>query len=103
MRVAPAHSGETVSKSGDYAQECASHTCISLHKMSKCTFQAFMTASPTLVRCGMSLSFMPSRHRRSKSWNSWLSTTLMDWGTMFMSDMLFQDRLTHLIVCYYPL
>src|SRR6266481_3836949 len=29
--------------------------------------------------------------------------TLMDWGTMFMSDVLFQDRLTHMIVRYYPL
>src|SRR6266481_9637900 len=102
MRFAPAHSGETVSKNGDYTQECVSHTCISLCKMSKCTFQAFMIASLMLVQCGMSLSFMPSRHRRSKSRNLRLSTTLMDWGTMFMSDMFFQDRLTHLIVHYYP-
>src|SRR6266481_178549 len=102
MRFAPVHSGETVSKNRDYAQECASHTCISLRKMLKCTFQAFMIASPTLVRCGMSFSFMPSRHRSNKLRNSQLSTTLMDWGTMFMSDVLFQDRLTHLIICYYP-
>src|SRR6266481_307348 len=102
MRFAPVHSGETVSKSGDYAQECASYTCISLHKMSKCTLQALMIASLMLVQCGISFSFMPSRHRRSKLRNLRLSTILMDWGTMFMSDVLFQDRLTHLIVRYYP-
>src|SRR6266481_7477529 len=103
MRFAPVHSGETVSKSGDYVQECASHTCISLCKMSKCTLQALIITSPTLVQCGISFSFMPSQHRRSKSWNLQLSMTLMDWGTMFMSDvlLLFQDRLTHLIVHYY--
>src|SRR6266481_4802660 len=50
----------------------------------------------------MSFSFMPSQHRSNKLWNSQISMTLMDWGTMFMSDMLFQDTLTHLIVCYYP-
>src|SRR6266481_9893782 len=102
MRFAPAHSGETVSKSGDYMQECVSHTCISLRKMLKCTFQALMIASLMLVRCGISFSFMPSQHRRSKSRNLRLSMTLMDWGTMFMSDVLFQDRLTHLIIHYYP-
>src|SRR6266481_3490867 len=51
---------QTVRKSGDYAQECASHTCISLCKMSKCTFQALMIVSLTLVQCGISFSFMPS-------------------------------------------